>query len=231
MDRLSESHQAFDVHSTVEAMTAVRRFEAQWDVSNLIRHPELFQRQDGPRLSDDNIPSFEKILIADLSSGRLDSHLIARLTKKASKTLKLPTSRTRLDKQDFQLDIYDRVKKGEKLTQLRDNFESLAYKKSLSTVRTAYESACLKIHGKIIPPEELPLLGFDPKQNDIRNSCGCIAEKLCPKHEAYANQDFGGLLGKLGSAKKDEDDSSDLHSSLDDALDQQAYRDWLVGSR
>lgn len=96
MDRLSQSHKAFNIQSTVEAMTAVRKFEAQWDVSSLIRHPELFQHQDGPRLSDDNIASFEKILLADLSSGRLDSHLIARLTKKACKALGVPTPRTRL---------------------------------------------------------------------------------------------------------------------------------------
>lgn len=129
------------------------------------------------------------------------------------------------------MDIYDRVKKGEKLTSLRDNPDSLAHKKSLSTIRTAYKSACLKIHGNVVPPDELPLLGFDPEQNYISTNCGCTAEELCPKHEAYANQDFSGLLGKLGTTTNDDDELNGLQSSSDDDLDQQAYRDWLNGSR
>src|SRR5262249_36854311 len=101
-------------------------------------------------------------------------------------------TRSRLDKVDFYLQVYDLGTQGE-------TFSAIAARlgRRLSTVKSAFVAAGINIFGPQGAPtkRELPLIGFDP-ENHFQKCAVCKqaerVEEFCPQARAYVGQDTVG---------------------------------------
>jgi hypothetical protein len=116
--------------------------------------------------------------------------------------------RTRLDKTDFQLKVYDLAKEAKTFTEIRD-----IIRKPLSTIKSAFLVAKLNINNvkpieEELPPSTdetklptkkgLPIVGFDPEEHSLRCSVCRQAndyDKMCGQAKAFAEQDYASERG------------------------------------
>jgi hypothetical protein len=166
----------------------MRKFEDRWAVPFLVRYPKLFQKRDDTLLSADTISKFESMVTADVRPARLlndvDSFrdasrlyicvdlncdrtvesLCALIEEEVRRAFRerqgnALRSRTREDKIDFYLKVFDRAERGDKFVTM-----SRELKKRLSTIKSAFLAARRNVFGSnaASSKEDLPRANFDP---------------------------------------------------------------------
>ena len=100
-------------------------------------------------------------------------------------------TRERLDKWELQLRVWDEVTAGEKFPEVARQFRM-----PISTVRSAYLSACRHIGVAAVPTDKACLPPVDPgpvaECSDVRCRSAKAPAEFCPRHKAWAQQDYVG---------------------------------------